>query len=133
MREGLLPGSVICDGPPVEFYPDRDRTSVTVRNSGSHIVQVGSHYHFFEANPVLGFDRLAAFGKRLAVPPGDRVFFPPGETVSVELIPYGGENHIHGFYGVVDGAVESVDPERALETFRQRTAEPVADPPGERL
>jgi urease subunit beta len=133
MSENLPPGSVICDGPPLQFYPDRDRTSVRVRNSGAHVVQVGSHYHFFEANPVLGFDRLAAFGKRLAVAPGDRAFFPPGETITVKLVPYGGENRIHSFYGVVDGDVKSVDPESALETFRQRTAEPVADPPEEEL
>lgn len=131
MTRTPAPGAVFADGPMLEMYPDRDRTRIHVQNTGEHIVQVGSHYHFFEVNPALGFDRLSAFGKRLAVPPGDRSFFPPGETVTVELIPFGERVRVHSFYGVVNGPVDAVDPEAALDLFHERTAEPVAAPPEE--
>jgi urease subunit beta len=131
MKPEFTPGEVVADGSVTEFYPDRERTRLQVRNTGDHIVQVGSHYHFFEANPALGFDRLDAFGRRLSVPPGDRVLFPPGETVTVALVPYGGDNRVRGFYGVVNGPVEDVNPQRALETFHNQTAEPVAAPPAD--
>jgi urease beta subunit len=112
-----------------EPYADREATELLVRNTGEHIVQIGSHYHFFEANPRLGFDREAAYGKHLAVPPGDRVYFPPGEELAVEVVPYGGERRVRSFYGVVDGNLDERSPSEALSRLRAAVAEPLAAAP----
>jgi urease beta subunit len=112
-----------------ELNTDREQTDLRVRNEGDHLVQIGSHYHFFEANPALGFDRVAAFGKRLNLPPGDRVCFPPGETMTVTLVPFGGERRVRSFYGVVEGSIDECDPHEALVRFRLRAHESIASPP----
>lgn len=123
------PGEVTVAGDRVVMYADRDTTTLAVRNTGTHLVQVGSHYHFFETNPALGFERERAYGRHLAIPPGDRVNFPPGETVRVQLVRFGGDRIVRSFYGVVDGAIDGLAPGAALERLRERIAEPLADPP----
>lgn len=112
-------------------HDSREQTTLQVKNTGDHIVQIGSHYHFFEANPVLGFDRKAAYGKRLDLPAGDRTYFPPGETMTVTLIPIGGKRRIHSFYGAVDGRLDDYTPEEALDRLQERLYEPLADAPNE--
>lgn len=124
------PGDVSHPGTDrLELNEDRERTELRVRNEGDHLVQIGSHYHFFEANPVLGFDRTAAFGKRLDLPAGDRVDFPTGETITVTLVPFGGESRVRSFYGVVEGSVDDCDPEAAFDRLRDRVHEPIAPAP----
>jgi urease subunit beta len=103
--------------------------SMTVINTGTHIVQIGSHYHFFEANPVLSFDREAAYGMRLDVPAGDRVYFPPGERTEVSLVPIGGDRRVRSFYRVVDGRLDEYTPAEALSRLRERLHEPLASSP----
>jgi len=92
---------------------------VVVRNTGDRPVQVGSHYHFFEVNRELGFDRSAAYGMRLNIAAGTAVRFEPGEEKEVELTEFGGARVIHGCNGLVQGALDvSGTRERAIERAR---------------
>jgi urease beta subunit len=94
---------------------------LTVTNTGDRPVQVGSHYHFFEANTALTFDRAAAYGCRLAIPAGSAVRFEPGERREVAVLPYGGERVVHGFLGLVEGPLDAPGArERALERLAAR-------------
>ncbi|VFS47194.1 Urease subunit beta [Budvicia aquatica] len=78
-------------------------TKVKVRNTGDRPIQVGSHFHFFEANKALDFDRAAAFGKRLNITATTAIRFEPGDEIEVSLIPFGGKQAIYGFNNLVDG------------------------------
>jgi urease beta subunit len=89
---------------------------VVVRNTGDRPIQVGSHYHFFETNRALAFERAAAYGMRLNIPAGTAVRFEPGEEKEIELTEFGGAKVIHGFNGPVGGPLDAVGGrERALE------------------
>jgi len=92
----LAPGSI-------EINVGRPRTTLTVRNTGDRPIQIGSHFHFFETNRYLEFDRAAAFGQRLDIPANTAVRFEPGDEKEVTLVPYGGKRFIFGFNGLVDG------------------------------
>lgn len=80
--------------------------TVQVTNTGDRPVQVGSHYHFFEVNPALVFDRPASLGCHLDVPAGTAVRFEPGDMHEVQLVAYGGARRVHGFRGKVNGVIE---------------------------
>jgi urease subunit beta len=90
------PGEIIVGEEPVELNPGRERITLTVTNTGDRPVQVGSHYHFAEANPALDFDRTAARGHRLDVPAGTAVRFEPGVTRDVDLVPLAGRRVVPG-------------------------------------
>ncbi|MEV7213495.1 urease subunit beta [Kitasatospora cineracea] len=90
---------------PVEINAGRAKATVTVSNTGDRAIQVGSHYHFFEANRALDFDREAAFGKHLDIPSGTAVRFEPGDTRDVVLAEFGGHRRLVGFANLVDGGV----------------------------
>ena len=95
--------------------------ALTVVNEGEHPVGVSSHFHFFEANRVLRFDRAAAWGLRLAVAPGTKVFFDPGIPRKVVLLPFGGRRVIRGHAGLADGPLDADGAkEAALELARER-------------
>ncbi|MGW5098693.1 urease subunit beta [Streptomyces nodosus] len=98
---------------PVEINADRAKASLTVANTGDRAVQVGSHYHFFEVNRALRFDREAAYGMHLDIPSGTAVRFEPGDTREVELCAFGGTRRLVGFAGLVDGGLNSADTKRA--------------------
>ncbi|MFJ8628356.1 urease subunit gamma [Kitasatospora sp. NPDC093550] len=99
------PGAVLLDH---RSEPGRAAVrTVAVRNTADVPVSVTSHFHFFEANPRLAFDRAAAYGMHLAVPAGSSVRFDPGATVEVGLVPIGGERVAIGFAGLVDGPLDS--------------------------
>jgi urease subunit gamma/beta len=85
----------------------RADTALRVENTGAVAIAVTSHFHFFETNPELRFDRRAAWGMRLAVAPGTKVVFPPGETREVRLVPFGGARVIRGHGGLVDGPLDA--------------------------
>ncbi|AUY48216.1 urease subunit gamma [Streptomyces sp. CB01881] len=102
---GAAPGAVIPDGS-TGPGPEPVRT-LTVRNTSDVPISVTSHFHFFETNPRLAFDRAAAYGTHLAVPAGSTVRFDPGATVEVGLVPIGGERVAIGFAGLVDGPLDS--------------------------
>lgn len=89
---------------PVELNAGRRTIQVTVRNTGDRPIQVGSHYHFFEVNRALEFDRATALGMRLNIPAGLAVRFEPGDTHEVELVEFGGLRRAVGFNGLVDGS-----------------------------
>jgi len=95
-------GYVLLDEP-LEINAGRPTVSVEVFNTGDRPIQVGSHYHFFEANRALEFDRDAAFGMRLDIAATTAVRFEPGDKKTVQLVPFGGKQRVYGFSGLVDG------------------------------
>jgi urease subunit beta len=101
-----IPGEIIVGDQPVEINRGRPVRRIAVLNAGDRPVQVGSHYHFAEANPALAFDRAAARGHRLAVPAGTAVRFEPGIERVVALVPYGGRRVAAGFRGEVAGSLD---------------------------
>jgi len=102
----VIPGEVVLGDGPVEINAGRPVTTVVVANTGDRPVQVGSHYHFAEANPALEFDRKAAYGLRLAVPAGTAVRFEPGIEREVDLVPIGGRRVVAGLRGEVAGSLD---------------------------
>ncbi|MGC0423007.1 urease subunit gamma [Embleya sp. AB8] len=101
------PGAVIPGGPAVDPYADADLVVVPVTNTSEVPISVTSHFHFFETNPRLRFDRAAGYGRRLAIPAGSTVRFDPGATVDVRLVPIGGARVAIGFAGLVDGPLDA--------------------------
>ncbi|MFI5979738.1 urease subunit beta [Streptomyces sp. NPDC051555] len=93
----------------VEINAGRRKATVSVSNTGDRAIQVGSHYHFFEANRALDFDRNAAYGMHLDLPAGTAVRFEPGDTREVELTAFAGHGRLIGFSSLVDGGLGSTD------------------------
>lgn len=102
----MIPGEVIIADGDLELNVGRETVSVLVANSGDRPIQVGSHYHFFETNPALHFDRLPTRGFRLDIPAGTAVRFEPGQQREVQLVAYAGLRRIYGFRQAVMGALE---------------------------
>jgi len=102
----MIPGEIITADGDIELNVDRPTLCVCVANSGDRPVQVGSHYHFFETNPALSFERAATRGYRLNIPAGTAVRFEPGQSRDVELVAYAGERQVYGFRGEVMGPLE---------------------------
>ncbi|MCZ7476230.1 urease subunit beta [Micromonospora sp. WMMC273] len=113
---------------PVEINVGRPVTTVVVVNTADRPVQVGSHYHFAEANPALAFDRAVAWGRRLAVPAGTSVRFEPGVSRVVELVPLGGARVVPGLRGECAGPLDGASPP-APETAAPGTAAPGTNAP----
>jgi urease beta subunit len=105
----MKPGEYFLDeaAGPIQANVGRKVARVVVKNTGDRPIQVGSHYHFFETNRALGFDRGAAYGMRLNIPAGTAVRFEPGEEKEVELTEFGGGRVIHGFNGLVGGELSA--------------------------
>ncbi|XXK30673.1 urease subunit beta [Rhodobacteraceae bacterium nBUS_24] len=101
----MKPGEVICAPGDIVMNDGRAEIELSVSNTGDRPVQVGSHYHFFETNPALDFDRKAAYGHRLNIAAGTAVRFEPGQTRSVTLIEIAGERRIYGFNAQVMGGL----------------------------
>lgn len=102
-------GGYVCSSAPITFDADRPVTTLKVRNSGDRPIQVGSHFHFFEVNPALEFDRPAAFGLHLNIPSSTATRFEPGDEREVQLVPYGGKRAVYGFNNLVDGPTAGKD------------------------
>jgi len=102
----LIPGQIITEPGEIELNLGKDVISVTVSNSGDRPVQVGSHYHFFEANKALVFDREKTLGMRLDIPAGTAIRFEPGDTTDVKLVPYVGFRNVYGFNSLVNGSLD---------------------------
>ena len=102
----LIPGEIIPEQGEIELNPGKDVINIMVSNSGDRPVQVGSHYHFFEANKALNFDRKLALGMRLDIPAGTAIRFEPGDTTDVKLVPYAGLKIAHGFNSLVNGSLD---------------------------
>lgn len=105
----IVPGEVIAADGEIELSPNRRGNELTVTNAGDRPIQVGSHYHFFEVNPALSFDRRAAFGMHLDIPSGTAVRFEPGEERTVRLVAFGGSRVIAGFNNLTDGPVSETE------------------------
>jgi urease subunit gamma/beta len=107
--DGTEPGELRAVEGEIELNAGRETARLTVTNHGDRPVQVGSHYHFFEVNPELAFDRAAAFGKRLDIPAGTAVRFEPGEEREVGLVAFGGAREVHGLNRLTDGSTVGDD------------------------
>ena len=117
MTENLVPGELRTGEGEVVLNEGRETVAVSVGNTGDRPVQVGSHFHFFEANAALEFDREAAYGMRLNIPAGTAVRFEPGDERTVELVALGGKRRAHGMNGLVNGSVDG-DPAAAVARAR---------------
>ena len=102
----MIPGEYLFDGADLELNAGRPVVTLSVTNTGDRPIQVGAHYHFFEANKALVFDRVKAYGMRPDLPSGTSVRFEPGDTKEVKLIPYGGRREVYGFNGLVMGRLD---------------------------
>ena len=113
----MMPGEYLPAEGSVELNANRETTSLTVSNTGDRPVQVGSHFHFFETNRALKFDRRAAYGMRLSIPAGTAVRFEPGDEREVELVAIGGRRVVRGLNGLTEGALD--DPEVREAAFQR--------------
>ncbi|GLS17618.1 urease subunit beta [Labrys miyagiensis] len=93
----MIPGEIIPAEGDIELNAGLAVTTLTIANTGDRPIQVGSHYHFFESNPGLSFDRDKARGKRLDIPAGTAVRFEPGQSRDVHLVPFRGKREVYGF------------------------------------
>jgi len=119
VTDDVVPGEVQTGEDTVTINEGRETAEITVANAGDRPVQVGSHFHFFEANAALKFDREAAFGTRLNILAGTAVRFEPGEEQTVELVAIGGKRVAHGMNGLVNGSVDG-DAAAAVERARRQ-------------
>lgn len=106
MKPRMIPGQMDVAEGDIEINVGRRTCVLAVSNTGDRPIQVGSHYHFFETNEALAFDRPQARGMRLNIAAGTAVRFEPGQMRTVELVDYAGERKVYGFQGKVQGALE---------------------------
>src|SRR5215213_7120593 len=124
----MIPGEYILAAGNIECNKNRPTVQLTVVNTGDRPVQIGSHFHFFEVNKQMEFDREKAFGMRLNIPAATAVRFEPGEEKEVELVEFGGNKKIFGFNNLVNGEIDSKkEKESAMKkikkgNFKNRTA-----------
>lgn len=114
----MIPGEYILISESIECNAGRPTTKIAVVNTGDRPVQIGSHFHFFEVNRLLQFERKKAFGMRLNIAAGTAVRFEPGEEKEVELVSFGGNKKIVGFSNLVNGSINEQNRESALEKAR---------------
>jgi urease beta subunit len=112
----MIPGEYLFDGEPLELTAGRSTCTLQVNNTGDRPVQVGSHFHFYEVNRALAFDRNSAYGMRLDLPAGTAVRFEPGEIKTVRLVSLAGSREMYGGSGLVMGPLDD-------EQVRRRAAE----------
>ena len=103
----MIPGEYQIQAGEIELNVGRPVTQLKVANCGDRPIQVGSHYHFYETNSALEFDRELARGQRLNIAAGTAVRFEPGQVRTVELVPYGGKRAVYGFRGAVMGLLDA--------------------------
>ena len=101
----MIPGELFAADGDIELNAGRATVTLTVANTGDRPIQVGSHYHFFETNPALQFDRDKARGCRLDIPAGTAVRFEPGQSREIQLVAYAGARRVVGFNGRINGAL----------------------------
>ena len=102
----LIPGELLPEPGELELNAGRPVTVLLVSNGGDRPVQVGSHFHFHEANDALSFDREAARGLRLDIPAGTAIRFEPGDSREVRLVPFAGDRRVFGFNGLINGPLD---------------------------
>lgn len=115
-----LPGAYLIDEGEIELNANKEIFTIEVENKGDRPVQIGSHYHFFEVNSALSFDRNQSYGKRLDVAAGTSVRFEPGSIKSINLIDFGGRRYMSGFNGLVEGFLDDVNVKaKAMENLNK--------------
>lgn len=125
----MKPGEYILSSTDIEANKGRRTEKITVANTGDRPVQVGSHFHFFEVNKALDFDRAKAFGMRLNIPAGTAVRFEPGEARDVVLVEVGGKKAVHGLNGLTNGSLRSESQlGKSLKTAAQNGFKGVSKP-----
>lgn len=102
----MIPGEILVEDGEIELNAGRPTVQMQVANTGDRPIQVGSHFHFFEVNAALTFDRAAARGMRLDIPAGTAVRFEPGDEKSITLVPYVGTREVYGFNAQIEGKLE---------------------------
>ena len=102
----LIPGELLPEPGEIELNKGREVTHLTVANKGDRPIQVGSHFHFYESNKALDFDRESALGKRLDIPAGTAIRFEPGDMREIKLVPFAGNRRVFGFNGLINGALD---------------------------
>ena len=115
----MIPGEFMLKKDKIEINEGRPRLEVTVVNTGDRPVQVGSHFHFFEVNKYLNFDREKTLGYRLNIPSGTAVRFEPGEEKNVRLVAYSGKKRIDGFNGLVRGLDLQTDKAQIIKNLEE--------------
>ena len=117
-KKDEIPGEYLIDEGEIELNKSSDITSIEVINKGDRPVQIGSHYHFFEVNSALDFERSQAYGKRVDIPAGTSVRFEPGSSKKVNLILYSGKRYMSGFNGLVEGFLDDeATKEKAMQNL----------------
>jgi len=106
----MIPGEYILKNDPIIANAGRETATITVVNTGDRPVQIGSHFHFFEVNKQMAFQREKAFGMRLNIPAGTAVRFEPGEEKEIQLVAYGGHRRVFGFRNLVNGDTKNQQP-----------------------
>ncbi|MBE9077135.1 urease subunit beta [Romeria aff. gracilis LEGE 07310] len=104
-----VPGAILCAAGTLELNANRTQKELTVANRGDRPIQIGSHFHFFEVNRALQFDRPTAYGFRLDIPAGTAVRFEPGDTKTVNLVAMAGDRTVRGLNNLVNGALDDAD------------------------
>lgn len=99
----MIPGEMLIEAGDIELNAGRPTATLSVANTGDRPIQVGSHFHFYETNPALQFDRQAAYGMRLNIAAGTAVRFEPGQSRTIELVALAGDRTVYGFNGQVMG------------------------------
>ena len=117
----MIPGEYILSPGNIECNVGRATVKVAVANTGDRPIQVGSHFHFFEVNKQMDFDREKAFGMRLNIAAGTAVRFEPGEEKEVELVSLGGTKQVHGFSNLVNGDVSSTASKETLDKLSSQS------------
>ncbi|OHO69461.1 urease subunit beta [Staphylococcus sp. HMSC036D05] len=102
----MIPGEIKVKNTEIEINKHHPETVLEVKNTGDRPIQVGSHFHFFEANQALKFDREKAYGKHLDIPAGAAVRFEPGDEKEIQLVEFSGRRKIYGFRGLVNGDID---------------------------
>ena len=105
--EYLIPGEIITKEGDIVLNSGKDTKTITVSNSGDRPIQVGSHYHFYETNQALIFNREITLGMRLDIPAGTAIRFEPGDTTQVRLVSYSGYRNVFGFNALINGPLDS--------------------------
>jgi urease subunit beta len=103
----MIPGEMIVQTGEIELNAGRETLKIRVSNSGDRPIQIGSHFHFYEVNTALNFEREKTKGMRLNIPAGTAVRFEPGDDKEVELVPFVGSREVYGFNALIEGVVDS--------------------------
>ncbi|MBF2051356.1 MAG: urease subunit beta [Leptolyngbya sp. IPPAS B-1204] len=116
----MIPGEMLIEAGEIELNAGRPTVTLTVANTGDRPIQVGSHFHFYEVNKALSFDRQQARGMRLDIPAGTAVRFEPGDEREVTLVPFVGSRQVYGLNGLVNGALDVSEDQPAKKTDNRK-------------